>query len=42
VSFGPGAAYGPGGEDYIRISITIEDDKLDRALSQLETWYTTR
>jgi len=42
VSFGPGAAYGPGGEDYIRISITIEDDKLDRALAQLETWYTTR
>jgi LL-diaminopimelate aminotransferase len=39
VSFGPGAAYGPGGEDYIRISITVDDQKLDRALAQLEEWY---
>jgi len=42
VSFGPGAAYGPGGEDYIRISLTIDDQKLDLALAQLEAWYTAR
>ena len=41
VSFGPGAAYGPGGDDYIRISVSIEDQALDRALVQLEEWFKT-
>lgn len=42
VSLAPGGAYGPSGDDYIRISIGIADDRLDQALLQLETWYNSQ
>jgi len=31
----PGASYGPAGEGYVRISLTIADDRLEEALSRL-------
>ena len=31
----PGAAYGPAGEGYVRISLTIADERLEEALSRL-------
>jgi LL-diaminopimelate aminotransferase len=39
ISFGPGAAYGPGGEEYVRISISVPDERLDKAMSSLVKWY---
>ena len=42
VSIAPGSAYGPGGEGYIRISVGIEDDRLDEAIHRLKTWYSER
>lgn len=42
VSLAPGAAYGPGGEGYIRISLGVHDDRLDQALVQLKEWYITK
>lgn len=39
VSLAPGAAYGPGGEGYIRISIAVPDQRLDEALNRLKQWY---
>ncbi|MEQ8677985.1 MAG: aminotransferase class I/II-fold pyridoxal phosphate-dependent enzyme [Aggregatilineales bacterium] len=39
VSLAPGSAYGPGGEGYIRISVGIEDDRLDEAINRLKAWY---
>ena len=34
----PGSGYGKYGEGYIRLSLTIADDDLDRALDRLATW----
>jgi LL-diaminopimelate aminotransferase len=31
----PGASYGDAGEGYIRISLTVPDDRLEEALSRL-------
>ncbi|MGB1286490.1 MAG: aminotransferase class I/II-fold pyridoxal phosphate-dependent enzyme, partial [Aggregatilineales bacterium] len=42
VSLAPGAAYGPGGEHYIRISVTVPDERLDEALDRLKTWHKNR
>lgn len=42
VSLAPGAAYGPGGEKYIRISVSVPDDRLDMAIQQLKNWYSNR
>jgi LL-diaminopimelate aminotransferase len=39
VSFAPGSEYGPGGEQYIRISLSVPDDRLELALSRLKAWY---
>lgn len=39
VSLAPGGAYGPGGEDYLRISVGVPDDRLDVALERLKQWY---
>jgi LL-diaminopimelate aminotransferase len=39
VSIAPGAAYGPGGENYVRISVSVPDDRLEIALERLKTWY---
>jgi LL-diaminopimelate aminotransferase len=42
VAFAPGAAYGPGGEQFIRISLGIADNRLTEALDRLKHWYQTR
>ena len=34
----PGVGYGPGGEGYIRISLTVPDTRLDEALSRMAEW----
>lgn len=39
VSIAPGAAYGPGGENYVRISNSVPDDQLQAALERLKSWY---
>ncbi len=39
VSIAPGEAYGPGGENYMRLSIAVPDDQLDEALDRLKKWY---
>ncbi len=39
VAFAPGSAYGSGGEQYIRISLGISDDRLEIALQRLKDWY---
>lgn len=39
VVFAPGAAYGPGGEGYLRISLGVEDQQLENALDKLKRWY---
>jgi LL-diaminopimelate aminotransferase len=33
----PGTNFGPSGEGYIRLSLTVADDRLDEAMSRLET-----
>jgi len=40
VSVAPGSIYGPGGEHYIRISLSIPDDRLLEALERLRDWHT--
>lgn len=40
VSLAPGIAYGPGGSQHIRISISVSTPKLEQALQQLQSWYT--
>lgn len=42
VSLAPGIAYGPGGENYIRISVSVPDERLSVALDRLKTWYAAR
>lgn len=42
VSIAPGAAYGPGGEGYVRISLSVPDDKLDEAIDRLTKWYSNK
>jgi len=37
----PGIGYGKYGEGYIRLSLTIPDDQLERGLSRLSDWYTS-
>ena len=32
----PGGAYGPSGEGFFRISLTIADDRLDEALARIK------
>ena len=34
----PGAAYGPSGEGYIRISLTVPDERLEEALNRLSAF----
>ena len=42
VSLAPGAAYGPGGDDYIRISLTATEDRLQDGMNRLKKWYSNR
>jgi LL-diaminopimelate aminotransferase len=32
----PGNAYGPSGEGYVRLSLTVPDDRLQEAVSRIE------
>jgi LL-diaminopimelate aminotransferase len=32
----PGNAYGPSGEGYVRLSLTVPDDRLEEAVSRIE------
>lgn len=42
VALAAGGAYGPGGTDYVRISLGVPDDRLGLALERLQTWYARR
>lgn len=42
VSTAPGEAYGPGGKDYIRMSVAIPDERIQDALERLSRWYNNR
>lgn len=42
VSIAPGAAYGDGGEGFVRISLGTPDERLQTALDRLATWYQQR
>ncbi|MEO1646555.1 MAG: aminotransferase class I/II-fold pyridoxal phosphate-dependent enzyme, partial [Chloroflexota bacterium] len=39
VSIAPGAAYGPGGKDYVRISVTNTAERLQEGMQRLKMWY---
>lgn len=39
VSLTPGSAFGPGGVDYVRISLCSPEDQLAAALQRLQAWY---
>jgi LL-diaminopimelate aminotransferase len=34
----PGEGYGPSGEGYVRLSLTVPDDRLEEAVRRLEAW----
>jgi LL-diaminopimelate aminotransferase len=42
VALAPGSAYGPGGKNYVRISLGVPDDRLVLALERLQHWYCLR
>jgi LL-diaminopimelate aminotransferase len=42
VSVAPGQIYGPGGTKYVRMSISIADERLEEALERLKVWYASR
>jgi len=42
VSLAPGGAYGPGGDNYLRISVGMSDDRIDEALARMKKWYSEK
>jgi LL-diaminopimelate aminotransferase len=42
VAFTPGTMYGEAGRGYVRISLGVEDRRLDEALERLKVWYNAR
>jgi LL-diaminopimelate aminotransferase len=42
VSLAPGGAYGPGGNDYLRVSLGMSDDRFDEAMDRLKVWYAAK
>ena len=42
VSIAPGAAYGPGGEGYVRFSLGVPKSRLREALERLKAWHKNR
>lgn len=42
VSFAHGSTYGSGGENYLRISIGMADNRIDAAIERLVHWYSKR
>ena len=41
VAVTPGIGYGNAGEGYIRLSLTLPDDRLDEGISRLLSWHKT-
>ncbi len=39
VSLAPGLTYGPGGQDYLRISLSIANERIEEAIHRLSNWY---
>jgi len=39
VAVTPGTGYGTAGEGYIRLSLTLPDDRLDEGISRLMRWH---
>ena len=39
VVVGPGAAYGPAGEGYVRLSLTVPDERLAEAMARFVPLY---
>jgi len=39
VSLAPGSAYGPLGNGFVRITVSIADEQLDEAINRLKNWY---
>ena len=33
----PGSGYGPGGEGFVRVSLTVPDDRIDEAVQRIES-----
>jgi LL-diaminopimelate aminotransferase len=42
VSVAPGQIYGPGGTQYVRMSLSMNDARLEEALERLKVWYAKR
>jgi LL-diaminopimelate aminotransferase len=42
VSLAPGGIYGPGGSQYVRMSVAVPDARLQEALQRLKDWYAQR
>jgi LL-diaminopimelate aminotransferase len=42
VSIAPGQIYGSGGTRYVRMSLSINDERLEEALERLKLWYASR
>jgi LL-diaminopimelate aminotransferase len=38
----PGIGYGKEGEGYIRLSLTISDDRLEQGMNRLSSWHRRR
>jgi len=39
VAVTPGTGYGAAGEGYVRLSLTLPDDRLDEAIGRLYKWH---
>lgn len=42
VSIAPGTIYGPGGAGYVRLSLSVPEDRLQAGLQRLQQWYATQ
>lgn len=42
VAVAPGEIYGPGGKQYVRLSVAVPDERLKQALDRLRHWYINR
>lgn len=42
VSIAPGSAYGPGGNGYVRMSLTQSKERLQEGMERLKKWYNNR
>ena len=42
VSIAPGGAYGPDGEDFVRLSLVTKEPRIEEALDRLRRWHESR